>query len=336
MAESIPEDIIIDILLRLPAKSLMRFKCVCKRWRSLISDPGFVKSHLQRLKAGDLIPSQRIIIGSVLSCLDGSTCCPLATIDCEALDDASDGRAVLPHTIRPFLQPQIVGSSDGLHELFHGFGYDPQSDDYKIVEGMVDDYDEDWEVEIFSLKSGSWTNELLDFEEESHLVVSGKRGVYWNGALHWYVRRWISPTQLGDAIMSFDLSEEKFHRKLSVPEVDGDRVFVGLGIHGASLFIFSSGPDTCIDAWITDEYGRGGSWTKWLSVDCMPASRNIPLAYTRSGKILFQKDNERVILFNPEDNTYKDYPIGKDGFIYCAFYLETLISPYLGSEPSGI
>ncbi|EEF35969.1 hypothetical protein RCOM_1028290 [Ricinus communis] len=43
----VPEDIAIDILLRLPVKPLLRFKCVSKTWYSLISDPCFIKSHLQ-------------------------------------------------------------------------------------------------------------------------------------------------------------------------------------------------------------------------------------------------------------------------------------------------
>ncbi|KAM5582685.1 F-box/kelch-repeat protein [Rosa sericea] len=42
------EDVIVKILCRLPVKSLIRFTCVSKRWRSIIiSDPQFGKSHLQ-------------------------------------------------------------------------------------------------------------------------------------------------------------------------------------------------------------------------------------------------------------------------------------------------
>lgn len=42
----IPEDLVIDeILTRLPVKSLLRFKSVCKLWCSSIADPYFVDSH---------------------------------------------------------------------------------------------------------------------------------------------------------------------------------------------------------------------------------------------------------------------------------------------------
>ncbi|XP_076891844.1 F-box/kelch-repeat protein At3g23880-like isoform X1 [Bidens hawaiensis] len=43
---TIPTDIVVRILLRLPVESLLRCKSVCKSWHSLISNPRFIKSHL--------------------------------------------------------------------------------------------------------------------------------------------------------------------------------------------------------------------------------------------------------------------------------------------------
>ncbi|EFH61215.1 hypothetical protein ARALYDRAFT_897547 [Arabidopsis lyrata subsp. lyrata] len=40
----IPLDVTIEILLRLPAKSVVRFRCVSKLWSSMISTPNFIKS----------------------------------------------------------------------------------------------------------------------------------------------------------------------------------------------------------------------------------------------------------------------------------------------------
>ncbi|XP_009587326.1 putative F-box protein At3g21120 [Nicotiana tabacum] len=45
MSNNFPNDITIDILLMLPEKSLLRFKSVCKTWRSLIEDFQFAKLH---------------------------------------------------------------------------------------------------------------------------------------------------------------------------------------------------------------------------------------------------------------------------------------------------
>uniref|UniRef100_M1AZM8 F-box family protein n=1 Tax=Solanum tuberosum TaxID=4113 RepID=M1AZM8_SOLTU len=40
------EDSIREILLRSPVKSLLRFKCVCKNWYTLIKNPNFIREHL--------------------------------------------------------------------------------------------------------------------------------------------------------------------------------------------------------------------------------------------------------------------------------------------------
>lgn len=367
VAESFAEDILIEILLRLPIKSLGRFKCVCKRWWSLISDRGFAKSHLERLKAGDIISSQRIFKTR-----------PLETINYELLDGSiggEDDRAVVkfhePRMDDSSWPLELVGSCDGLVCLsvmgysgfvlynpttkkcrnlpssdhfrpdgfLFGFGYDSRSDDYKIVQSKGRNGFEDAKVVIFSLKSGSWRTTQAKLESHLCLYERGD-GVYWKGALHWCgLDR--SREKAEDVIISFDLSEEKLQQVLRLPEVNGDISFEGLGVHGANLFVYHGSYKDCFQAWITSEYGKGGSWTKLYNFTTEGISgysfwRKIPVAYTRSGKIVFQVDVYRTIMFNPEDNTYKDYPTQCRHDVESTIYMETLISPYLDYEPSRI
>src|SRR3954466_4024546 len=50
MAETtvfLPLELIIEILLKLPVKTLLRFRCVCKSWLSLISNNSFATSHFE-------------------------------------------------------------------------------------------------------------------------------------------------------------------------------------------------------------------------------------------------------------------------------------------------
>ncbi|CAO1939192.1 unnamed protein product [Urochloa humidicola] len=52
---SLPEDIIFDVLSWLPVRSLCRFRCVCKAWRAVISDPAFAATHEKRSGAAPLL-----------------------------------------------------------------------------------------------------------------------------------------------------------------------------------------------------------------------------------------------------------------------------------------
>lgn len=62
----LPQEIIVEILSRLPIKSLFQFRCVSKLWLSLISDPLLAKSHLKQTFKDDYFYSQRkrVIISS--------------------------------------------------------------------------------------------------------------------------------------------------------------------------------------------------------------------------------------------------------------------------------
>nr|ABH03469.1 truncated S haplotype-specific F-box protein 1' [Prunus cerasus] len=42
------KEILIDILVRLPTKSLVRFLCTCKSWSDFIGSSSFVSTHLDR------------------------------------------------------------------------------------------------------------------------------------------------------------------------------------------------------------------------------------------------------------------------------------------------
>ncbi|CAN4082035.1 unnamed protein product [Withania somnifera] len=42
-----PKEIISNILSRLPVKTLLRFRCVCKQWKKLISNPNFIATHFR-------------------------------------------------------------------------------------------------------------------------------------------------------------------------------------------------------------------------------------------------------------------------------------------------
>ncbi|KAF7139624.1 hypothetical protein RHSIM_Rhsim07G0052600 [Rhododendron simsii] len=51
MSDYLPRETLINILTRLPAKTLLRFRCICKSWLSLLSSPDFTSAHLRTAAA---------------------------------------------------------------------------------------------------------------------------------------------------------------------------------------------------------------------------------------------------------------------------------------------
>ncbi|KAJ4827098.1 hypothetical protein Tsubulata_042878 [Turnera subulata] len=74
----LPEDLTRPILVRLPVKSLTRFKSVCKSWRGTINHPDFVRDHLNHAYSqlkdddGDYLNDHDIIKHNILITTDSS------------------------------------------------------------------------------------------------------------------------------------------------------------------------------------------------------------------------------------------------------------------------
>ncbi|OMO85418.1 hypothetical protein COLO4_21634 [Corchorus olitorius] len=119
----LPGEIVDDILLCLPAKSLLRFKLVSKPWNSLISGPNFAQSHLNRSntlisqgeRCGNLLRLGQISISKRKHRPDGQG--PRPSLSLDSMDADGSHREVV--TIDLGLQrysnrPSILGSCNGL------------------------------------------------------------------------------------------------------------------------------------------------------------------------------------------------------------------------------
>ncbi|OIV90095.1 hypothetical protein TanjilG_01549 [Lupinus angustifolius] len=79
------ESLVSEILLRLPVKSLLRFKCVSKQWLALISEPKFCHSHTLRLYR-----TCRVFPSALLLALISSKTCPIIPLKTKNISDSSD------------------------------------------------------------------------------------------------------------------------------------------------------------------------------------------------------------------------------------------------------
>ncbi|KAL6131624.1 hypothetical protein ACLB2K_069998 [Fragaria x ananassa] len=150
------EDLIGEILSWLPAKSLLRFRRVCKSWKDIISRPCFVNKHLSRaavsrfqvlqcdgndtkldLKANKKPDLRRLFSTDIYSLTVGST--EILTVgSCNGLMclQVSRKRGLYllwnPCTGDTKMLPELTSISD--YE-FYGFGYDFANKDYKLIVG---------------------------------------------------------------------------------------------------------------------------------------------------------------------------------------------------------
>ncbi|XP_027121474.1 F-box/kelch-repeat protein At3g06240-like [Coffea arabica] len=106
----IPQELMTDILLRLPVKSVGKFRCVSKPWRSLLSDPLFIKAHLN-LHLHD--PQNFIFISfKDYNALRITNLATIISTSSDSFDNAGVSRK-LP-LLENLLYPKIVGSCNGL------------------------------------------------------------------------------------------------------------------------------------------------------------------------------------------------------------------------------
>ncbi|PHT28267.1 hypothetical protein CQW23_32132 [Capsicum baccatum] len=152
------------ILNRLPVRSLLRFKCISKFWKALISDPYFKMKHLNRAKndqdfqkllithwcrADDIVSlyycplssvqlvenSQKLDIpANFKPTLCGILCCYNGLDVIEVTNTLGGGFTLL--LWNPSIRESIVLSSLELpydEEYHFGLGYDSTSGDYKIL-----------------------------------------------------------------------------------------------------------------------------------------------------------------------------------------------------------
>ncbi|XP_027331899.1 F-box/kelch-repeat protein At3g23880-like [Abrus precatorius] len=345
----LPQELIIQILLRLPVKSLVRFKCVSKSWLSLISDPHFAKSHFELAAT----PTHRLL-------LLGQSLYEARSIDLNASlhDDSASAALNLNFSISQY--DKIIGScrgflliacnpnlyvwnpSTGAHKripsspvesnleamiftFIYGFGYDPSTDDYLVVQAYYEpNADLATHVELFSFKANTWTE--MEGTHLSHMNASDdlRLGSLLNGAIHWLAYRYDASENV---ILAFDLMERRFS-DISLPvDFEYDLNFCDLWVLDGFLSLWVMEEDATV-IWVMEEYKVQSSWTRTIvvSINAIPTQYFSPICYSKSGDIIgidgstgLVKCNDRGQLL--EHCTFGDNVHGRD----VAMYTESLL-----------
>ncbi|XP_031273134.1 F-box protein CPR1-like [Pistacia vera] len=326
----LPQEIIEDILSRLPVKNLVQLKCGCKAWFALISDPQFAK--LQLKKAKETTNLQKIFFAN----------CPLQTIDVdvEVFGDV-DSDWVSKQVGYPENWAYTGGSCNGLDSVFYGLGYDVLIDDYKVVRGVISaassgSSSREAKVEVLELKTNTWRR--IQYPHLS-FNIDGP-GVFSNDHLHWLgIRDGESDWIYVPVIISFDLIEERFKMFAPVQEYNIDSL--GLGNLGDNLVILCEREGTFYEVWEMKKNGAEESWTRLFSVsiEIFPYSEfDVTLVgFKKDGKLLLDFDGRELVVYNTKEETLRNFLIDDDWDHFAAvIYEESLISPNVAVHDEAI
>lgn len=359
IGDGLPENVIVEILSWLPVKDLLQLKCVCKSWCAIISSNDFISKHLKNYyehKSDDndcllvqyyishaelqlfellLDDTPRVLANEVLYSMPlyGSHVCG----PCDGIyylynyDEA--GRAlwnpainelkVLPRLItKPHLPP---GLGSAANEVY-GFGYDPATDDYKVVvlKGYWPASDEEesevtppLSVFIYSLRMDSWRYwgdlaQYYDLEDNKcYIAVNGC--FYWLGSCE----RDENP----EVIICFDMVKDAT-QEMHVPDYD-QPASKSLGIYDDSLaFLAVHENENRLDIWTWKE----GLWAKKFTMGLI-LDVGRPIGHWKKNKILLEGDCNQLVLCDPNIEEIKRLEFQMDHWCEGALvYRESLLS----------
>ncbi|KAF7039884.1 hypothetical protein CFC21_049827 [Triticum aestivum] len=268
----LPEEIVIwEILVRLPPKSLLRCRAVCRAWRSATSARDFLAAH------HDHQPNLPIVFqvyrgGQSLLALDNQGAAapqlqPVARLDdhssleasCDGVLLLADyGRGVSTFSVcnpatRQFARLPMLSGFVSLGMYRHG-----PTGEYRI---LVCPRDEDPATDacyIFTLGSVHPLKNIGWLPEVEEMSSTGLVPVLFRGSLHWHLQQYESADKV---IMAFDTTAESFRRMRGPVVPTSDGLFAGMfemdGILGMAC---SNDEGKIIGIWMMQDY-ESEVWT---------------------------------------------------------------------------
>ncbi|KAK2635921.1 hypothetical protein Ddye_030713 [Dipteronia dyeriana] len=231
---SIPRAIILEILAKLPLKSVVRFRCVSKFCNSSAITPSFVKSHTTNFPIkpiGLLITcSARLQSGQLFFYADynGGSAVPLLTIPPRfsryttkslngllCLDFGICAQICNPSTRQAFTLPVVVPvnspSASSTYFCVNSFGFDPLTKQYKVLNSWKIP-GEDPEYRVFTLG----TDQSWRLVKGGPSYYSQRESICIDGII--YFRCWTSTCISSKAVLvAFDVGKETF-QVIQIPD----------------------------------------------------------------------------------------------------------------------
>ncbi|CAA7015762.1 unnamed protein product [Microthlaspi erraticum] len=308
--DHIPFDLTLEILLRLPAKSLVRFRCVSKLCSSLTTLPSFINSFRSRSSARPprllftfVIETKRFVFsfpqhhnhdGSNPPFYSYQTTNPsfMAYNGPNTLSGSVHGLVLLagfkiwnPSFTRFLTLPHpIENISSDKYRSYIGIGYDPLEDKHKVL--FVSFFEHFEQPQVLTLGAKESWRTIPKSCPEHYPPYGGGRCV--NGILY-YEARVVGVDH--DLIMSFDVTSEKFNHPIKFPNTNfrSERSRMS-SYEGKLALVQTSYPFGYIGLYVLED-AVGDEWThKWFcDVNCNREWRRYILfqGITDAGELIF-------------------------------------------------
>jgi F-box interacting protein len=321
----------------------------------LSSNNCFPRNHVSKLKGGyfacpssDFIelhcPHKRFTkqFLSIVGSSNGLVC---------LLDDdpSNSGHDIVPLLWNPSIHKSIFLPSPGVKfppfctPQFLGFGYDPKTEDYKLVRLEYKDEVDDEVlkpyqslVHIYTLRTGVWRTITSPCPGARLIIPYQFLSVFVNGAVHWLAHTDYDNIDYQTfVILSFDIGDEIF-REMALPKSleEADEFNSRVAVLGGSLAFVKSAIDdsnhyeTCYSLWMMKEYGVAESWTKLFDIDAgVQISRVV--GFAKIGEVLVTNaGNGKLLSYNPSSRwTLTIHIHAKSSSFYLDTYRESLVLP---------
>ncbi|XP_016492324.1 putative F-box protein At1g32420 isoform X1 [Nicotiana tabacum] len=320
------KDVMMDIFSRLRAKTLCRLRCVCKQWRSLISDPFFKSLH----RAGSSLKPSLLFLEQKC-CSTSTTRVSMSSFDLDGnhnfdftftLDSyvyfmpskwelicflGSKGKGFYvcnPSTQELVNLPNTPTSSratlDGI-----AFGYIKEKNEYVLVNSRF--FKNDTVCEVMRWTDGCCLKNL------SWKVVDAKCPymLRWCGVLVENSFYWIRHRNKYDSIeviISFDLEKEDFGTVIPPKDTFDDGGLWSLAELMGMLWLFGSPEDiSTMDIWVLKD-SKNYMWAKEYTIDLAGFNfgvRFISILDHKEGKILMDVDSEILEWYDVDNKCFE-------------------------------
>ena len=357
------EDLIIEILLKLPTKSVLRLKYLSKSWFSVISDPQFARRHFDAAVA----PTYKL-----LNLVNGSVeayCVDIESVFCEdSWHAVSVSGFNIPSSLcvvgscRGFLLLEwecllltclryyydfdfvLWNPSTGMHKEIHrgacpthdvsGMGYDPVDDDIVLVTVTLRKNNNGM-IRYFCLRTNCWTCVECALPY-STCKLKTKHGQFWNGAIYWILK---CADGLRHVVIAFDVREKRLS-EIPLPEylailpVGSDVYFLKVVEHFPLCLVVHKHASP-FEIWSMKNYKEETVWTKtfvFLSDFTFFLNRIFPVCFTEKEEILaFFHKNKLVKINKKGEITFGKQHSIHFYLLHCGIYRESFI-PIPGGE----